>query len=63
MRFTPIFYCKSGLHIGQRKLFLYELQFLSDLSPKLKENNTHYVVYAGAAPAKHTYYLATFFQI
>jgi hypothetical protein len=62
MRFTPSFYCKSGLHIGQRKLFLSELQFLSNFYPKLKNNEIHYVVYAGAAPANHTYYLASFFS-
>jgi hypothetical protein len=45
-------------HIGQRKLFLSEIQFLTD---RLSEDNDHIVVYAGAAPSNHTGYLAELF--
>jgi hypothetical protein len=41
-------------HIGQRKLFLNELQFLS----KVK---SEYCIYAGSAPGHKTYYLSTLF--
>lgn len=46
---------KTGLHLGQRKLFLSEVQFLS------KYPDTRYVIYAGAAPSNKTKYLADLF--
>lgn len=49
---------KFVLHIGQRKLFLSELQFLTRIN-KPGENAT--VVYAGAAPGNHTWFLSKFF--
>jgi hypothetical protein len=62
--FIEHFRCKAGLHIGQRKLFLSELQFLTKLYPKLKKTGkTYYILYAGAAPSNKTYYLASFFDI
>ena len=64
MEFIYHFRCKAGLHVGQRKLFLSELQFLTHLYPKLKKTGkTHYIVYVGAAPSNKTYYLASFFDI
>ena len=49
---------KPSAHIGQRKLFLSELQFLTDVvSPS--EQIT--VVYAGAAPSNHTGFLSRLF--
>lgn len=51
---------KTSLHIGQRKLFLSELQFLTKhalgSSPR-----TQTVVYAGAAPSIHTGLLSSLF--
>jgi hypothetical protein len=51
----------ANLHNGQRKLFISELQFLTNIYDKLDSSKTYYVVYAGAAPAHHTYFLSTFF--
>lgn len=49
---------KSQIHVGQRKLFLTELQFLTDHA----EPGVPIVcVYAGAAPSIHTGYLAKLF--
>jgi hypothetical protein len=45
---------KLGEHIGQRKLFLSELQFLT-------HNKAKYCVYAGSAPGNKTHYLSTLF--
>jgi hypothetical protein len=65
LKFVNGFKCKSGVHIGQRKLFLSEIQFLTNFYIKnpqlLKSKKIVYVVYAGAAPAHHTFYLATYF--
>jgi hypothetical protein len=65
LKFVNGFKCKSGVHIGQRKLFLSEIQFLTNFyiqNPQLlKSKKIVYVVYAGAAPAHHTFYLATYF--
>lgn len=47
---------EQNLHIGQRKLFLNELQFLSYIYKKVD-----YVIYAGAAPGNHMYLLSTLF--
>ena len=45
---------KFSEHIGQRKLFLNELQFLTKV-------DTKYCVYAGSAPGYKTYYLSSLF--
>lgn len=45
---------KFSEHIGQRKLFLNELQFLTKYQAK-------YCIYAGAAPGNKTHHLASFF--
>ena len=48
---------KPQVHLGQRKLFLTELQFLSKtLNPDIE-----YCIYAGAAPGNKTHFLATLF--
>ena len=47
---------KLAAHWGQRKLFLSELYFLTKYAGLSKN-----VIYAGAAPGKHTKYLATLF--
>lgn len=54
---------KPTAHIGQRKLFLTELQFLTDeLRPEHQTRDSNpIVVYAGAAPSNHTGYLASLF--
>jgi hypothetical protein len=44
-----------GLHIGQRKLLLSEVQFLN------KNNKQKYCVYAGSAPSNKTHLLSTLF--
>lgn len=50
---------KTNLHIGQRKLFMNELQFLTHhLDSK---NSMCYVIYAGAAPSNHIYKLHEYF--
>jgi hypothetical protein len=41
---------KTTIHIGQRKLFLSELQFLSNVS---KPGKLEVCIYAGAAPSNH----------
>ena len=61
LEFVPNFKCKPGLHLGQRKLFLSELQYLTNIWKNLNPDETHYVVYAGAAPSNKTHFLATFF--
>ena len=45
---------KFSDHIGQRKLMLNEIQFLSKCKSK-------YCIYAGSAPGNKTYYLSTLF--
>ena len=47
---------KFGWHNGQRKLFLTELQFLTNVDKK-----TRYCIYAGASPGNKTHYLSTLF--
>jgi len=49
----------TSIHLGQRKLFLCELQFLTQ-QMKSKDDEC-YVIYAGAAPSNHTYMLKYFF--
>ena len=50
---------KTSIHLGQRKLFLCELQFLTNVLQR--KTDKCYVVYAGAAPSNHTYLLKDFF--
>lgn len=47
------------LHIGQRKLFLNELQFLTNILPS--KTSEGIVVYAGAAPSNHIWILHELF--
>ena len=54
--------CYANTHNGQRKLFTSELQFLTNLYSSMNPSRTYYVIYAGAAPANHTYFLSTFFK-
>lgn len=49
---------KPNPHIGQRKLFLNEIQLFTN---KVPENKNVYCIYAGAAPSNHTGYLAKLF--
>ncbi len=53
----------SATHIGQRKLFLTELQFLTDIMMLnvMDDTKKMTVVYAGAAPSNHTGYLSDLF--
>jgi hypothetical protein len=60
LKYIPNF-CKPGIHLGQRKLFLSELQYLTNIWHHLEKNKMNYLVYAGAAPATHTHFLAKFF--
>ena len=55
-RHMPI---RPTLHIGQRKLFLTEVQFLSNYLDSYDDPG--YVVYAGAAPSSHTGFLSELF--
>lgn len=57
--YIPRFETKPGIHIGQRKLFMSELQFLNNVLVDL--STPTYVVYAGAAPGNHMGMLSTFF--
>ena len=50
------FPAKFGLHNGQRKLFLSEVQFLTDLAGVVE-----YVIYAGAAPSHKGFVLWSLF--
>ncbi|AYV82697.1 MAG: hypothetical protein Hyperionvirus2_65 [Hyperionvirus sp.] len=50
---------QTNLHLGQRKLFLNELQFLTGLFDK--HDQAALVVYAGAAPSNHIYRLHHYF--
>lgn len=45
-------------HIGQRKLFIGELQFLTEFT---SSNADSIIIYAGAAPSNHTGFLAKLF--
>ena len=54
---TGVQLLKPQTHIGQRKLFLTELQFLT----KLLTTNVKYCIYAGASPSNKTHYLSTLF--
>jgi SAM-dependent methyltransferase len=45
---------KSSVHIGQRKLFLSEMQFLT-------KHNKGICIYAGSSPSNKTHYLSTLF--
>lgn len=49
---------KTGLHIGQRKLFLSEMDFLTKC---VVDEIMNIVVYVGAAPSNKTWYLSQFF--
>lgn len=49
---------KTVLHWGQRKLFLSEVEFLTNVTEKDKE---YVFVYAGAAPGTHTNFLSNMF--
>lgn len=51
---------KPQVHIGQRKLFLTELQFLTKMSSEFVKKIT-YCIYAGAAPSNKTHYLSQLF--
>lgn len=51
---------KPQIHIGQRKLFLNELQFLTYVRDKVN-NHPKYCVYVGAAPGNKTHYLSQLF--
>lgn len=52
---------KISAHFGQRKLFLSELHFLTQYLRTRTSNLPLLVVYPGAAPSKHTGYLAQLF--
>jgi hypothetical protein len=57
IQYVEGFKCKSGTHIGQRKLFLSEVQFLTNNI----DNSPQYVVYAGAAPSNKGHMLSQLF--
>jgi hypothetical protein len=50
---------RRSVHIGQLKLFLSELEFLTEILPKHTTNSI--VIYAGSAPSNKIYYLTTLF--
>lgn len=53
---------KPSAHIGQRKLFMNEVQFLTEISNSNKSpSKPILVVYAGAAPSNHTGFLSSLF--
>jgi hypothetical protein len=54
---------KSLLHIGQRKLFLNELQFLNKYVKFVNstEQRQHFVIYAGGSPGHHMYELSRYY--
>lgn len=58
MPYADVSVFRTATHIGQRKLFLTELQFLVDAVPAGQQC---VCVYAGAAPSNHTGYLAALF--
>lgn len=49
---------RPTIHVGQRKLFLTEVQFLTDWAAP---TDNKICIYAGAAPSNHTGYLASLF--
>jgi len=51
-------YVRASLHVGQLKLFLSEVQFLTDYARPVTQT---YVVYAGSAPGHSRFMLATMF--
>lgn len=55
--YSPAKMFMPTIHIGQRKLFLTELQFLVDKAP----TKQIICIYAGAAPSHHTGFLAALF--
>jgi len=57
--YSPSSLFRPSTHIGQRKLFLTELQFLTDYVPGDQEV---ICVYAGAAPSHHTGLLSDLFS-
>lgn len=66
IKYTPSMkFFRTTTHIGQRKLFLSELQFLNDVVREVKNSadptQTPIVVYAGAAPGDHDGYLSDLF--
>jgi hypothetical protein len=50
---------RTTIHVGQLKLFLSELEFLTECLPNYAEKKI--VVYAGSAPSHKIYYLHTLF--
>lgn len=64
MDYIPGFRGKFGVHIGQRKLFLNEVQYLTEVSKQFKPASPGeyiYVIYAGAAAGHHDWILAKLF--
>lgn len=62
MKYIPRFETKPGIHIGQRKLFLTEIQYLTNMLTTIDPaKGMEYVLYAGAAPSVHTNYLSQLF--
>eukprot|EP01012_Entosiphon_sulcatum_P068394 TRINITY_DN98575_c0_g1_i1.p1 TRINITY_DN98575_c0_g1~~TRINITY_DN98575_c0_g1_i1.p1 ORF type:complete len:397 (+),score=41.14 TRINITY_DN98575_c0_g1_i1:26-1192(+) len=57
---------ERGLHIGQRKLLLSEIEFLThylrDYPSSIGENNSLFVIYAGAANGRHIPFLLRLFR-
>jgi len=56
LRYKPNIF-KLGTHIGQRKLFLNEIQFLN----AFKNRKNIFCIYIGAAPGNKTYFLSELF--
>lgn len=52
---------RTSRHIGQRKLFLSELQFGCDIMEDAPGGEDPVVIYAGAAPGNHTGFLSKLF--
>lgn len=52
---------KISIHLGQRKLLLSEVQFLTRIEEENPGSSEYTIVYAGAAPSIHTSYLSTLF--
>ena len=52
----------STIHLGQRKLFLTELEFFNVIGPHYTKNKNQVLcIYAGAAPSNHTWLLSELF--
>lgn len=62
-KYLDIKYVRHSLHLGQLKLFLSEVQFLTQqISFEQRQNNTTiYVIYAGSGPGHHDQKLADMF--